>query len=345
MRLEDDGNTHSLGKFQMLDVTEEEKSEQIQPESIEGETNTEQEESISTFKTNWISKQAQYLLYTLGMLITLLFAFNVAISIYDIWQIHWVLGMVFLIAVAVLIVLSVWEIYKWIKGKNGVELVDELQEKTSTMTSCSSTYSNRQIFQEMHLYYSDTPQEKAYSDLVRSFPDYLTDKECLEQFESRYLVPIDRTVEKIIQRYSIQTALAVSASPFPAIDMLLTIWRSTMMINEIAATYGVKPTLGNQICVFVKVARNAAYSGLSQVAIDRFIDLSDLPIAGKALTEALQGIGAGVAIARIGTYCAIICRPIRINDADTFSSKICQSVAIILGKKVIKARAGLEPFS
>jgi len=150
--------------------------------------------------------------------------------------------------------------------------------------------------------------------------------------------PLNRRVEAIIRKHSYQTGLAVAASPLPFLDALLTLWRSAIMINEIAKTYGVKPTLANRARVLIKVGRTAALAGLSQGAIDKLIDLDQIPFAGRALASMLQGLGAGVATARIGIYCASSTRPICTEDDNCFGSKLTDSIGILLGKKIINAK-------
>ena len=340
MRLENDDKDHGLGTFQLLDVSEEEEAEFIQPDSIDGDPGLGVVVNEPAFKAEWISKRARLAIYSFAVVIGMLMTIDVAISIYDFWKIHWSLGAGLLLTVIVLTFLSARAIYEWVKGKNGVELVHELQNKAEIIKAdTSESYDTRQLFEDLREYYLNTPQEQAFSALVDDFPDYLTDKERLEQFEDRFISPIDRKVEAIIQKYSVQTGIAVTASPLPSLDAFLTVWRNVLMINEIASAYGVTPTLPNRLKVLSRVGRNVIYSGLSQYAVDSFIDLSNTPLAGKVLSNTLQGIGVGIATARVGNYSATVCRPILAEDEGCYSSKFYQSIAAMIGKKVITAQA------
>ena len=343
MRLEKENGIeqqkHYLGTFKMLEVSENDVSEIINPESIDGNSETEEELSFNQDRVALLSNTAIKALYSAFLVIGLLITVNVVQSVYEFWAIHWALGIALIMAVVILVGLSGKAVYEWIRGKDGLELVHELQVKANQVKVGSlQTYETRSLLSDLKVYFSDTKYSNKFENLIEELPDYLTDCERLEQFEQRFLLPIDKEVEMIIQRYSIQTAVSVSVSPLPSLDALLTLWRNVMMVNEISRVYGVKPTLSNRIRVLGRIGRNVVYSGLSQVAIDSIVDFSNIPMAGKMLSSVAQGVGAGIVTARVGIYCVTVCRPIKLDDEKNFRAKFLQSLSIILGKKVISAR-------
>ena len=330
---------HDLGTFKMLDVSEEDTSEIINPESIDGTSELDDEFIIFEDKTELLSKSAIRIIYSACLVIGLLLAVNLTQSVYEFWNIHWSLGIALLMAAVFLVTVSGRAVYEWVKGKDGLELVHELQSTAKKVKlNGFQTYETKSLLDDLKVYFSDTKHGSRFQSIISEFPDYLTDRERLEQFEERFLLPIDKEVEMIIQRYSIQTAVSVSVSPLPSLDAILTLWRNVMMVNEISKIYGVKPTLSNRVRVLGRIGRNVVYSGLSQVAVDLIIDLSKIPMAGKMIGSVTQGVGAGIATARVGIYCATVCRPIKIDDEKNFRTKFLQSLSIILGKKIISAR-------
>lgn len=340
MRLKDDG-THDLGTFTSFTVTEDEKDIPIIPESIEGEDIDINRDGRSTwegFQTERISKKAKLALYSITTFIGLLVVIDICLSTYELWQIHWTLGAILGIFAIVMAILSGRAIHQWVKGKDGVEAVHELQEKAESVRNGPASYELRALIEQIQHYYQNTPLEATCTKVVEDLPDYLNDLERLEQFEKHFLEPIDRRAEKIIQRHSLQTGASVAFSPIPAIDAFLTLWRNAIMLNEIGSAYGVKPTLSNRIRLLIRVARTVAYSGLSQSAIDA-IDVSNIPYVSIG-AKALQGFGAGIATARVGHYCVIFCRPIRLKDDEGYFDKFLSALKIMLGKKIFTGSEG-----
>lgn len=331
----DDNTEHDLGTFQSFDVSQDDREKEVVPESIEGSEELDEEsqsENWSKFSMSIMSSKARFALYSAAAVVALLIVIDLSVSVYQVWQIHWSLGILLVVASVSMICFSGLAIIQWIRGKDGIEVVHELQARAKSLRNSTVTHETQTLFTQLQDYYLNTPLEAQCKLVIDQLPDYLSDKERIDQFESTFLVPIDRRVEKIIQRYSLQTAVAVGFSPLPAVDALLTLWRTSMMINEVARTYGVKPTLANRLRVLARVTRTVAYAGLSQGGLDA-VDVSGLPYVNIG-AKALQGFGAGLATARVGHYTAIACRPISIEDDERLFDRFLSALKLMIGKRI-----------
>src|SRR5690554_7520572 len=78
-------------------------------------------------------------------------------------------------------------------------------------------------------------------------PDYSNDKEVIQHIDTTFLKPLDEEATRRISTYCVQTGVGVAISPWASLDMLLSLWRSIKMIDDIAQVYGVRPSLPNRL--------------------------------------------------------------------------------------------------
>jgi putative membrane protein len=310
------------------------------PDSIESETI--ENELQSTDPINWeqypqpfFSKAMKLTAAGLGGLLCLTVINDLIALISSASEIHWGLGVAVSSILAALTLIAGTGLYKWLRGANDIDKIAEFQRNASELKAQQNTQKLTPFVDSLVSFYTDTPQEKQLEHALSLMPDYLDDAERLRHLEKLFIEPLDARVENIIRKHSVQTGIAVAASPMPSLDALLTVWRTSIMIKEISNTYGIRPNFGNRMRILYRVGRSTAYSGLSQTALD-MLDLSNFPALNIG-AKGLQGAGACVATSRIGIQCASLCRPIPTDRTKTgYREKLVSSLLLILGKKLNK---------
>ncbi|MBR9865533.1 MAG: DUF697 domain-containing protein [Oceanospirillales bacterium] len=316
--------------------------EGVIPDSIESEQTAS--EPRNTDPINWnqypqpfFSRAMKLTALGLGGLLCLTIINDLISMINSASELHWALGIAVSAVLAILVLISGIGLFQWVRGANDIDKIAEFQNKALELQKQQNTDKVTSFVDSLVSFYAGTPQEKQLQEALCVMPDYLDDAERLRHLETLFIEPLDARVENIIRKHSVQTGLAVAASPMPSLDALLTVWRTTIMIKEISDTYGIRPNFGNRMRILYRVGRSTAYSGLSQTALD-MLDLSNFPALNLG-AKALQGAGACVATSRIGIQCAALCRPISANQSKTgYREKLVTSLLLLLGKKLNKGR-------
>lgn len=316
--------------------------EGVIPDSIESEQTAS--EPRNTDPINWnqypqpfFSRAMKLTALGLGGLLCLTIINDLISMINSASELHWALGIAVSAVLAILVLISGIGLFQWVRGANDIDKIAEFQNKALELQKQQNTAKVTSFVDSLVNFYAGTPQEKQLHEALGVMPDYLDDAERLRHLETLFIEPLDTRVENIIRKHSVQTGLAVAASPMPSLDALLTVWRTTIMIKEISDTYGIRPNFGNRMRILYRVGRSTAYSGLSQTALD-MLDLSNFPALNLG-AKALQGAGACVATSRIGIQCAALCRPIPANQSKTgYREKLVSSLLLLLGKKLNKER-------
>lgn len=310
------------------------------PESIESE---QIEHPLSnTDPINWnnhpqpfFSKAMKLTAIGLGGVFCLTLINDLISMINNAFVLHWTFGLAVSAVLATLTLISAIGLFKWVRGSNDIEKIAEFQARAQALQARRNSPGITPFIDHLVNFYRDTPQAIQLENALSLMPDYLDDAERLKQLETLFIEPLDKRVENIIRKHSVQTGLAVAASPMPSLDALLTLWRTTIMIKEISDTYGIRPNFSNRMRVLYKVGRSTAYSGLSQTGLD-MLDLSNFPALNIG-AKAMQGAGACIATSRIGIQCAALCRPIPADESKTgYREKLVSSLLLLLGKKLNK---------
>ncbi|WP_299203683.1 YcjF family protein [uncultured Amphritea sp.] len=310
------------------------------PESIESEQI--ENELSNTDPINWnnhpqplFSKAMKLTAIGLGGVFCLTLINDLISIINNASALHWAFGIAVSTVLALLTLISGIGLFKWVRGSNDIEKIAEFQARAQELQTRRNSPGITPFIDHLVNFYRDTPQATQLENALSLMPDYLDDAERLKQLETLFIEPLDKRVENIIRKHSVQTGLAVAASPMPSLDALLTLWRTTIMIKEISDTYGIRPNFSNRMRVLYKVGRNTAYSGLSQTGLD-MLDLSNFPALNIG-AKAMQGAGACIATSRIGIQCAALCRPIPADESKTgYREKLVSSLLLLLGKKLNK---------
>jgi len=137
-----------------------------------------------------------------------------------------------------------------------------------------------------------------------------SDAEVLQLFEKTVLQPIDSLVDQQIRQAAMQTGVAVALSPFALADMLLVLWRGSLMLRETAALYGAPVGKLQSMRMMKKFIKTLFFTGASEMALDVGSDLLGAELTGKLSARLGQGVLAGVLVARLGRFAVQELRPL-----------------------------------
>lgn len=140
--------------------------------------------------------------------------------------------------------------------------------------------------------------------------DAHNDREVLQLYGRTVLAEADTRALATVSGHAGDVAVMVAMSYFPAIDMLLVLWRQLKLVEEVSAAYGVDPGYWGRIRLLRKVLRNMALAGAAEVATEVGMEVLGAGVMAKLSAAAAQGVAAGVLTARLGLRTMDACRAI-----------------------------------
>jgi len=139
-------------------------------------------------------------------------------------------------------------------------------------------------------------------------------KEIYNDLDRTLLPVLDKKAKTLIHNASIQTALTTAVSPVPMLDMILIIWRSTLLTKEIASIYGFRPGGITTMTLLKQGVINVAFAGVTELAADFTNEMAGSTVLTKVSQSAGQGIANGLLLARLGYGVMEACRPIESDE-------------------------------
>jgi putative membrane protein len=124
------------------------------------------------------------------------------------------------------------------------------------------------------------------------------------------LAEADRRALERVSSHAGDVAVMVAVSYFPAVDMLLVLWRQLKLVEEVSAAYGMDPGYWGRIQLLRKVLRNMALAGAAEIATEVGVETLGAGAAAKLSGAMAQGVAAGVLTARLGLRTMDACRAI-----------------------------------
>ncbi len=161
--------------------------------------------------------------------------------------------------------------------------------------------------------YDGKPQAAMLKECLGNMPDYNNDAEAIEYLSTSFFSELDQAATRCVAKHSEQTALLVAVSPLILVDMLLALWRSARMLDEVSQIYGVRPSLIGRWRLVKEVLHLIAFSGATELISDHLVELSTNELLGKLSIKLAQGVGAGLYTARIGYKAMDVCRPVKFD--------------------------------
>jgi putative membrane protein len=135
-------------------------------------------------------------------------------------------------------------------------------------------------------------------------------REVLQLYGRTVLVDADQRALARVSSHAGDVAVMVAASYFPAVDMLLVLWRQLKLVEEVSAAYGMDPGYWGRIQLLRKVLRNMALAGAAEIATEVGVEVLGAGAAAKLSGALAQGVAAGVLTARLGLRTMNACRAI-----------------------------------
>ncbi|CAH0991702.1 hypothetical protein SIN8267_01816 [Sinobacterium norvegicum] len=202
-------------------------------------------------------------------------------------------------------------LYSLLSNRKSMADVESLQTTAQMLNEGVETASTMNFVAELQRFYQGKPQAALLQECLASLPDYASDKEALVYIEQVFIQPLDKEAHKRVSKYCLQTGIAVAASPWASMDMLLALWRSLKMIEDVGQVYGVRPSRFNRLSLIKKVAVQIAFVGATELVIDRAIDEASInSLAAQTTGQIGQGLGAAIYCGRIGLAAMAVSRPV-----------------------------------
>ncbi|MFT7682232.1 MAG: putative membrane protein [Moritella dasanensis] len=236
-------------------------------------------------------------------------------QIYTIFQsalaLHWIIAAGFSGLLTIVTVLALRSVFSFMADKENMAALAGIQDKAEQLKATNDVGQAKGLIAKLTQFYKGKPQAPLLAKCIKSMPDYSSDKEAMAHLENVFLAPLDKEALRRVSKYSVQTGVVVAASPWAAVDMLLALWRSMKMIDEVGQVYGMRPSLANRYKLLKSVLRYLALIGVSELALDEMLqEFGTTSLAGITGARLSQGVGAGVYTARIGLAAVTACRPI-----------------------------------
>ena len=144
----------------------------------------------------------------------------------------------------------------------------------------------------------------------RQLADAHNDREVLELYGRTVLAEADTRALATVSRHAGDVAVMVAVSYFPAVDMLLVLWRQLKLVEDVAAAYGVDPGYWGRVRLLRSVLRNMALAGAAEIATEVGVEVLGAGVMAKLSAAAAQGVAAGVLTARLGLRTMEACRAV-----------------------------------
>lgn len=277
-------------------------------------------------------------LYGFGLLLITLLAWEVFSVTKGLLETHWILACAFGVLVLLLAMMALRVLWCFLADRENIEALESIQHKSQHLSDVNDLGGAKQLIQEFNVFYLNKPQNVYFQDCLKQLPDYSNDREVVEHIERVFLRPLDKEALRRVSNYSLQTATAVAVSPWASLDMLLSLWRSIKMVDDIAQVYGMRPSLFNRYKLLNLVVHQLVFVAVSEVVIDQVIEeFGSSTLTSMAGARLGQGLGAGVYTARIGVAAMKVCRPVLFSkDSQPTTRSIINQIANAI-KSIIKS--------
>lgn len=142
------------------------------------------------------------------------------------------------------------------------------------------------------------------------YSDSLSDAESLALFERSVLAPLDKRAYRIAMESSRDIGLLTALSPLGLLDGLLVLWRTTMMLRQIAKLYGLSLGPAATWRLLKTCMRNAVIAGVADAVSHAALEHVGASITAMLSARAGQGAGNALLSARLGLEAIKQSRPL-----------------------------------
>ncbi len=174
---------------------------------------------------------------------------------------------------------------------------------------------------------SSAVTESCWQQFISQHRAEHSDAETLRLFEMNLLQTADIPVQQQIRQAAMQTGVAVAMSPFALADMLLVLWRASLMLREIACLYGCSLGRLRTLRLMKKFVQTVFFVGASEIAVDLGSDFVGAELTGKLSARLGQGVMAAVLVARLGRFAQQELRPLPLATVEpTLIAQVVQDL-------------------
>ncbi|MDX2421501.1 MAG: TIGR01620 family protein [Amphritea sp.] len=242
-------------------------------------------------------------------------------DIYDVFQsalaIHWSVACAFVLLITLVAGMGGRLAWRYFGDRENLQALDDIQRDAQRLSSANDFGDARHFIQKLQTFYADKPQAIFYQRCIDQLPDYSNDREIIEHIERVFVQPLDQEALRRVSSFSLQTGAAVAVSPWASLDMLLSLWRSLKMIDEVAQVYGIRPSLSNRYKLLKQVIHQLIFVGATDIMVDQLMsEFGAASLTTMTSTRIGQGVGAGIYTARIGIAAMMVSRPIEFNGSN-----------------------------
>lgn len=249
--------------------------------------------------------------YGLSLLLFVLLGWEVFSVLKSLLAIHWGFACAFAGLVS-MVAFMAWRVARsFVNDRENIETLESIQNNAQHLSEVNDLGRAKQLIEELKKFYLNKPQNLHFQRCLEQLPDYSNDREVVEHIERVFLRPLDQEALRRVSNYSLQTATTVAVSPWISLDMLLSLWRSIKMMDDIAQVYGLRPSMVNRYKLLKLVMYQLVFVAASEVLIDQLIEeFGTSTLTSMSGARLGQGLGAGIYSARIGVAAMKVCRPI-----------------------------------
>lgn len=249
--------------------------------------------------------------YGFAALLIVLLGWEVVTVLKSALAFHWLLASSFALLLVLVSGLALRVLRSYMRDQENLGALATIQKQARRLSDVHDIGNAKAFVNDLKRFYNDKPQLVYLQRCIDKLPDYSNDREVIEHIDRVFLQPLDKEALRRISNFSLQTGTAVAVSPWAALDMLLSLWRSIKMIDDVAQVYGMRPSLANRYRLLKMVIHQLAFVGATEIVIDQVVDeFGSATLTGIASARMGQGVGAGIYTARIGIAAMKVSRPI-----------------------------------
>ena len=241
--------------------------------------------------------------------VTVLSLLQLVLFVWHWLQASWLIGGLWSMALSLLLLGGVRVVWRELKELRQLKQRQDSQSQARILQSDNQSDGARQFCQRLAAQTGALRQE-GFARWQEECELHHNSAEQLRLYSLRVLAEQDSQARARVSRWSGEAAVLVAVSPLASVDMLLILWRSLKMIDEIAACYGIRLGYWSRIRLLKQIARHMLYAGAAELITDVGLDWLGAELTARLSARVAQGVGAGLLTARLGLQTMQVCRPI-----------------------------------
>ncbi|MFT7186223.1 MAG: putative membrane protein [Pseudohongiellaceae bacterium] len=250
-------------------------------------------------------------LYGLGSLLIFLVGWEVFTVFKSALETHWLIATSYVLLLVLVSGFGFRVLRSYLRDQENLGALEDIQKQARRLNEVHDVGNAKAFVNTLKEFYTHKPQIVYFQRCIEKLPNYSNDREVIDHIDRVFLQPLDKEALRRVSNFSLQTGASVAASPWAALDMFLSLWRSIKMIDDIAQVYGMRPSLANRYKLLRLVIHQLAFVGASEIVIDQVMDeFGSSTLTSMASARLGQGLGAGIYTAKIGIAAMKVSRPI-----------------------------------